>query len=220
MRTARSLVALLLVPVCLGGCASGGAGGGGQGPGGERGGMPELEGGVEMGLRRGATWTTATVKPPYVIGPRMNLHLNHDVFGGAIDGMPVKLRVEPDGISGNGPVGPVSMDIEPATDKLVIEGTWNGSRAHFEITDQVFKGSLAVYRGRQVESEVYCQYVLDRVEADGARSGTSICSGLPEQTRLEVPAQVQKWLTRQELVVVLLALLSSPPITQLERQQP
>jgi hypothetical protein len=219
MRTAGSLVALVLVPVWLGACATPGGGTGPAGSGGTREGLPELEGGAEMGLRRGAAWSTATVKPPYVIGPRLNLHLNHSVFGGAIDGMPVNLRVESDGISGNGPRGPVSIDIVADKEKLVIEGTWNGLRAHFEVTDQAFKGSLAVYRGREVGSEIYCQYVLDKVEADGARSGTSICSGLPEQTRLEVPAQVQKWLTRQELVVVLLALLSSPPITQLERQQ-
>jgi hypothetical protein len=206
----RAATALILLPALLGACA-----GATQG----QGALPELEGGAELGLRRGAAWSTATVKPPYVIGPRMNLHLNHNIFGGAIDGMPVNLRVEPDGISGNGPSGPVSIDIESAPDKLVFEGTWNGSRAHFEVTDQAFKGSLAVYRGRQVGSEAYCQYVLDRVEADGARAGTSICAGLPEETRLEVPGQVYKWLTRPELVVVLLALLSSPPITQLEGQR-
>ena len=55
--------------------------------------------------------------------------------------------------------------------------------------------------------------MLDRVEQDGARSGVSICSGMPEQTRLEFPNDVEKWLGRGETVVVLLALLASAPST-------
>src|SRR4051812_204532 len=110
--------------------------------------LPETEGGVEVGLRRGAAWSTLSVKPPYVIGPRVNLHLTKEVFTGSIDGQPVNLKVEPDGIDGRGPLGQVSIDIDDSNDKLVIEGSWNGQRAHFEITADTLKGSLAIYRGR------------------------------------------------------------------------
>jgi hypothetical protein len=181
--------------------------------------LPELAGGVEVGLRRGATWSTLTVRPPYVIGPRANLHLDKGTFTGAIDGRPVRIHVEPDGISGSGPTGPVAVDIKEGPDQTVMEGTWNGSRVHFEFTPESVKGSLAVFRGRSVGSEFYCQYVLDRTDPNGGRAGTSICGGLPEETLLEVPAQVIKWLTRPELTVVLLALFSSPPYTTLERQR-
>jgi hypothetical protein len=178
--------------------------------------LPDVEGGVEIGLRRGAAWSTVTVKPPYVIGPRVTLHLTNHVFSGNIDGQPVHLQVEPDGIKGSGPSGQVSIDIDDSGDKLTIEGSWNGQRASFEITSDTMKGSLSVYRGRTLSGALYCQYVLDHVDTGGARVGTSICGGLPEETRLEVPRAAVGWLTRPELVVVLLALLSSPPFTEME----
>jgi hypothetical protein len=178
--------------------------------------LPELEGGVEVGLRRGAAWSTLTVKPPYVIGPRVTLHLKKGALTGTIDGLAVNLKVEPDGVSGTGPLGPVSIDITDTGDKTEIEGSWNGQRAHVEITPDALKGSLAIYRGRSLASAFYCQYVLDRVESGGARLGTSICGGLPEETRLEVPALAFARLSRAELAVVLLALLSSPPFTSME----
>jgi hypothetical protein len=178
--------------------------------------LPELEGGTEIGLRRGAAWSTVTVKPPYVIGPRMTLHLTKGALTGTIDTLPVNLKVEPDGFSGTGPLGAVSIDITESADKTEIEGSWNGQRAHFEVTPDALKGSLAIYRGRSMASAFYCQYVLDRVEADGTRVGTSICGGLPEETRLEIPKLAVGRLTRIEMVVVLLALLSSPPFTSME----
>jgi hypothetical protein len=177
--------------------------------------LPELAGGVEVGLRRGASWSTLSVKPPYVIGPRVTLHLKKDVFTGTIDGSPVNLQVEADGIKGQGPAGQVSIDINDSPDKLVIEGSWNGQRAHFEITTDALRGSLAIYSSRRLGTSFYCQYVLDRTEQD-ARLGTSICNGLPEETRLEIPRPVLAFLTKPELVVVMLTLLSSPPFTSLE----
>jgi hypothetical protein len=61
-----------------------------------------------------------------------------------------------------------------------------------------------------------CQYVLDRREEGGGLSGTSICDGLPQQTRLEVPAVADALLTRSELVTVLVAFLSAPPLASAE----
>jgi hypothetical protein len=61
-----------------------------------------------------------------------------------------------------------------------------------------------------------CQYVLDHREADGGLSGTSICAGMPQQTRLEVPAIADALLTRAELVTVLVAFLSAPPVASSE----
>jgi hypothetical protein len=179
--------------------------------------LPELEGGVEMALRRGASWSTLKVRPPYVIGPLVNLHLKKNAFTGTIETRPVNLKIEPGVIRGTGPFGDVSIDIDDGADKTVIEGSWNGQHTHFEITTDAMKGSLPVYAGQSLTAAFYCQYVLDRVDPkDGARLGTSICNGLPEETRLEVPRAVLGWLTRQELVVVLFALLSSPPFTGLE----
>lgn len=179
--------------------------------------LTELEGGAEVGLRRGASWSTIKVRPPYVIGPRINLRLTKGVFTGTIDGRAVNVRVDGYGLRGAGPNGAVALDIQDGPE-LVVDGTWNGARASLKVTNTDMRASLAILQSRSLAGVNYCQYVLDRVESNGARSGTSICGGLPEQTTIEVPAQVQGWLTRPELVMVLMALLSSPPFSRMELQ--
>jgi hypothetical protein len=207
-------------------------------------GLPELQGGAEMALRRGSAWNTIKVRPPYAIGPRVNLHFSKDGrVSGNIDSNVVtqgrigdnrlggvSLTIDQDGIEGTGPYGAVAVDVEETPDTLTFEGSWNGSRVTFKITNDSFKGTIPIRRFNirreddnsrpfpldSVGGVTSCQYVLDRVAADGAREGTSICGGLPEETRLEIPRQVHAYLTRKELVVVLLALLSTPPQTSLE----
>ena len=226
MSGARTRVALALAALAALGCK-----------GGE---MPELSGGAEMALRRGAAWSTVKVRPPYAIGPRVNLHFSHGRVTGHIDSdvsidnrfgslnAPptldnriggVNLTITEEGIQGEGPYGAVAIDVYDTEDGVAFDGTWNGARVNFKFTADAMKGSIPIRRfGRadSVGNVTTCQYVLDRVAPDGAREGTSICSGLPEPTRLEVPRQVEAWLTRKEMVVVLLALLSTPPQTTLE----
>jgi hypothetical protein len=189
--------------------------------------LPELSGGAELALRRGAAWSTLKVRPPYAIGPRVNLHFKKGQVSGNIDSGTmmdsriggVNLTIDAEGIQGSGPYGAVAVDVEEGPDLLSFDGTWNGSRVNFKITNDSVRGSIPIRRFGRVDSVAgvsFCQYTLDHVTPDGAREGTSICGGLPEQTRLEVPRQVDAWLTRKELVVVLLALLSTPPQTSLE----
>jgi hypothetical protein len=69
-------------------------------------------------------------------------------------------------------------------------------------------------------SDVSCEYYLDQLTADGALNGGSTCAGMPQQTRLEVPRIAQAWMTRAELVTVLVAVLSSPPLVVAEDYGP
>jgi len=171
--------------------------------------MPELEGGIELGLRRGSAWQTIKVRPPYVIGPTASLELKKGIFSGmSATGELVRINVDKEGALGRGP-GRVDVDFATGVDEFIIDGVWNSGRVHFRITSDSFRGSLQTVGG-------YCQYVLDELLHDGARHGISICSGLPEETRLEIPMPIQAWLTPSELAVVLLELLSDPPTTVLE----
>jgi len=180
-------------------------------------GLQELKGGVEIAVRRGSGWTTLSVKPPHIIGPRTNLRLNEGVFSGSIDNQGVRVVMDGDGAHGFGPFGPIAISIDDGSDALVVEGQWSGSRVHLRITNDSFRGTIPIWNANTVGATVNCQYVLDTVEPDGAWSGISTCTGLPEATRIEVPERVQSWFSRNELTVVLLALLSSPPTTGMER---
>jgi hypothetical protein len=65
-----------------------------------------------------------------------------------------------------------------------------------------------------------CEYFLTETSPDGALTGGSICSGMPQPTKLEVPKMAQAYLTRPELVTVLVALLSAPPQSNAEESGP
>jgi hypothetical protein len=213
---------LLLIAACAAGCKAAEP-------------LPELSGGAEMALRRGSAWSTVKVRPPYAIGPRVNLHFKRGAVSGNIDSGAVmdgrqggvNLTINEEGIQGHGPYGDVAVDVEDGPETLKFEGMWNGSRVNFAITNQSVRGTIPIRRVGRIDpitgrisagvtDATTCQYVLERVTTDGAREGTSICGGLPEETRLEVPRQVDAWLTRKELVVVLMALFSTPPSTSLE----
>jgi hypothetical protein len=118
----------------------------------------------------------------------------------------------------------VAIEIQETKDELIFDGTWNGSRTNFRVTANSLPGTIVVDNlptsgpaARPYSmSAVSCQYVLDRVLPDGSRAGISTCGSLPEETLLEIPPVVLGWLTRAEMVVVVLALLSTPPRTAME----
>jgi hypothetical protein len=162
--------------------------------------------GVEVGLRRGASWTTFNVRPARVVGATASLEIKRGIIFGFLDDKTVRIQVKPDelvGVAG----GRVALDIDHQPGSVQINGLWNDARVHFEITPESLRGTITG------GSLGHCQYVLDRTDSDGARSGVSICSWMPEETRLEFPSSVEKWLGRDETVAVLLSLLSSAPPT-------
>ncbi len=183
-------------------------------------GLNELKGGVEIALRRGAVWSTLTVRLPHIIGAASSLRISRGQMTGTIGGQAVNIRIEADGASGTGPGGVVAIDLEEDPDELEFSGTWSGARVNFKITTDSFRGTIPIRSGRNSLATSTCNYMLDKVESNGARSGFSTCNGLPEETLVEIPPQIQRWLTRSELAVVLLALLSAPPYTNMEPRQP
>lgn len=91
---------------------------------------------------------------------------------------------------------------------------------------QVFRGRRSGSRGANANTvdplpnNTSCEYFLTERGSDGALSGGSICSGMPQQTRLEVPKVAQSYLTRAELATVLVAVLSAPPDVAAENLGP
>jgi hypothetical protein len=162
--------------------------------------------GVDVGLRRGSSWTTFNVRPSRIVGPTASLELKRGQMFGFLDNRTVRLEVKPEELTGVAG-GRVALDIDQQPGSLAISGLWNDQRVHFEITPDSLKGTITG------GSLGHCQYVLDHTDSEGVRTGTSICSFMPEETRLEFPSTVEKWLNRGEIVAVLLALLSSAPPT-------
>ena len=180
-------------------------------------------GGLELGLKRGASWSTLDVRPPRVTGPNAMLELKRGRLVGVFQSRPISIEITPDGLSGQvggagggpaGEAGSIEVDITGTAENLEVAGLWCGQRVHLSITPESLRGTI---RG---PTAGHCQYVLDRVDKGGARAGTSICSGLPEPTSLELPSGLPKALGRSEIVAVLLVLLSSPPITSHESARP
>ena len=202
----------------------------------------------QIGLVRGSHWSVVSLQPPYFNGPFFQLTLRQHVLTGWIagDSAPggaLRVRIDSDGASGQGPFGQVAMDISDEPDALVAEGMWNGSRVHFAFSLEGVRGTVADNAVPGVRSPFdhvpgmparlpgadllaqamepparnsSCQYVLDGHDPDGSLVGTSICDGLPMATRLEVPTAAEAMFTRPELVTLLVAVLSAPPLDPAE----
>jgi hypothetical protein len=178
-----------------------------------------------------------------------NSVLTGAVSGGAAPAGTLRVNIAKDGAQGFGPLGPVSLDYFVDEASTTVEGTWNGGRVHLVFAKDSIKGTVASnsfffsksnasglsgtdafrsprLRGRSADmieplpSDVSCEYYLDSVTPDGALNGGSTCAGMPQQTRLEVPSMARAWMTHAELVTVLVAVLSSPPIVLAEDYGP
>jgi hypothetical protein len=174
-----------------------------------------------------------------------NSVLTGAVSGGTAPAGTLRVSIDKDGAQGFGPLGPVSLDYSIDEASTIVEGTWNGGRVHLVFAKDSIKGTVASnsfffsksnasgiagsegfrnprLRGRSADiidplpSDVSCEYYLDSVTPDGALNGGSTCAGMPQQTRLEVPSVARAWMTHAELVTVLVAVLSSPPIVLAE----
>ncbi len=171
-----------------------------------------------------------------------NSVLTGAVSGGTAPAGTLRVNIKPDGAEGFGPLGPVSLDFSSDESSTTAEGTWNGGRVHLVFSRDSLRGTVASNSffysksnaggtsgagtlntrlrsfGRAADqidplpSDVSCEYYLDQLSTDGALNGGSTCAGMPQQTRLEVPRIAQAWMTRAELVTVLIAVLSSPRI--------
>ena len=169
--------------------------------------------GVDVGLKRGGSWTTFNVRPSRIIGSTASIEFKKGHAFGFLNNESVKLEIKPDELTGV-VGGRVALDVDSADGRVEISGMWNDDRVHFVVTPDALRGTITGAKPTLMGGGLgHCQYVLDKMESDGARTGTSICSGMPEPTRLEFPSTVEKWLGRGEVVVVLLALLSSAPAT-------
>jgi hypothetical protein len=151
----------------------------------------------------------------------------------------LRVHIDDEGADGFGPAGPVAIDLATTSDQLIADGLWNGARMKLVFSAEGMRGTIADNAKPAVRSPLErvpgmrplppgtawltssmeppardssCQYVLDRRERDGALVGPSICAGMPQQTRLEVPAAAARLLSQPELVTVLAAMLAAPPV--------
>ena len=176
-----------------------------------------------------------------------NSVLTGAVSGGTAPAGTLRVNITKDGAEGFGPLGPVSLDFASDEQSTVAEGTWNGGRVHLIFARESLHGTVTTnsffhsrsggnhldnaFRpprrfGRASDSldppamDLSCEYYLDKLGTDGALNGGSICAGMPQQTRLEVPALAKTWLTHAELLTVLVAVLSAPPVVIAEDYGP
>jgi hypothetical protein len=176
--------------------------------------------------------------------------LTGSISGGNAPAGNLHVNIADDGIEGYGPLGPVSVDFITTEDSTVADGMWNGLRVHIVFTKESVKGTVAensdfnarsdpearqglrAFRGQSrsgptgasqidpLPNNSSCEYFLTDVTPEGALTGGSICAGMPQPTRLEVPKMAGTYLTKPELVTLLVAVLSAPPTAAAEYYGP
>jgi hypothetical protein len=164
-----------------------------------------------VALRRGSAWVTYSFALPRIIGPTADLQLRDGVFRGLVDGRAVEVKVGQGEAAGFAPRGPASLKISEHDGQVDVDGMWNGGPVHFAFAPSFLRGSVVVVQGRTGAQELSCGYQLDRVEPDGALVGSSACSGMPLETRLEVDPALRQLLSPTELAVFLVTALAAPP---------
>jgi hypothetical protein len=230
---------------CSGAGGTGGAGGGGEVPG--RSDVPVI--GLQRGGHWSVISIRPPhlSGPLFHLQLRNNV-LTGAVSGGTAPAGTLRVSITKDGAEGFGPLGPVALDFNTDESSTVAEGTWNGGRVHLVFARESLHGTVTTNSffhsrsagnnltssdtsrvrrmGRQSDyadpppMDLSCEYYLDTVSTDGALNGGSTCAGMPQQTRLEVPALAKTWLTHAELVTILIAVLSSPPVVVAEDYGP
>ena len=147
--------------------------------------------GVDVGLKRGGSWTTFNVRPARIVGSTASIEFKKGQAVGFLNNETVNLQIKPDELTGTAG-GRVALDVDATDGKVEISGTWNDDRVHFVVTPDSLKGTITGASPSLMGGGLgHCQYVLDKMENDGARTGVSICSGMPETTRLEFPSTVE-----------------------------
>jgi hypothetical protein len=188
------------------------------------------DGAPHITLVRGVNGSSLAMRPPYLSGEDFSLTFRKNTLFGwvspATAGGALRVEVKDDAAVGFGPHGAVGMDIIDEGDGTLADGLWDGQRVHLSFALSGLTGTVAdVRQARPACADAAgasgsCEYTLERhtggVDRGGVFEGFSICAGMPQRTRLEVPPSASALLSRSELVTVLVALLSAPPLTQSE----
>ncbi len=192
------------------------------------------EGLPRIGLQRGARTSSLTVQPPYLWGPHFGLMLKNRALTGWVSGElarpgTMRVQIDEEGAAGFGPLGPVSLDFETVDGSSRVEGLWNGSWARLQVERDALHASFAVNTAAHSQAgradldvmappaeDASCQYVLDEACAESCLAGISICTGIPQQTRLAISPGAFTRLSTPELLTVLVAVLAAPPLAQAE----
>src|SRR5688572_32027636 len=88
--------------------------------------MPEPAGpkiGVDVGLKRGGSWTTFNVRPARIVGSTASIEFKKGQAVGFLNNETVNLQIKPDELTGTAG-GRVALDVDATDGKVEISGTW------------------------------------------------------------------------------------------------
>jgi hypothetical protein len=179
--------------------------------GGGEGGLPEVKGGWELGIRRDNSWAHVTVKPPFVVGPLDNLRFRRGRLTGSLSGRATDIRVEKDAITGMIGGRPVQLDVQHEGGQLDLWGSWAGSTMDFVATDDSIRATVPI------AATGWCcwEYILRRIPSPPALEAFTVYAGdrrgLPSWgVALEVPLALTSIYTSTELALLVLTVMTAP----------
>jgi hypothetical protein len=175
--------------------------------------LPEVQGGAEISIHRGPDIGMALkVRPPHAVGPYSNMTIRRGRISGIHCGGGFAITAAPDRISGHGPGGGVvEMEVWGDDSEINAEGLWNGAYGHLEATPDSLRVSLAmaptrVERGRVIHAR--SRSYSFRRSGEGLFTGEPRVNGTPEWMSLAVPERVRAYLSREELLAILMTLFA------------
>ena len=178
-----------------------------------------------------------------------NSVLTGAVSGGTAPAGTLRVNIEKNGAQGFGPLGPVSLDYFVDEASTTVEGTWNGGRVHLVFAKDSIKGTVAsnsfffskterfgpvghrslpqpasaraVRRHDRTAPQRRLLRVLPRLRHARRRAERRFdLRGHAPADPPRGPSMARAWMTHAELVTVLVAVLSSPPLVLAEDYGP
>jgi hypothetical protein len=169
--------------------------------------------GTQIALRGpGSRSVLLAVRPPHAVGPNTHMVLRKGRLSGQHRGSGFVLQIAPGSISGTGTGGPVEMEVWGDAYEIRAEGTWNGSVGRFRLDPEGLRVSAAssagqVVCGRPIPPRYFSAYFRrtsggDLVQVQGPHRR--------QDYALEVGSKLSTWLSREEIVALLMITLSGP----------
>jgi hypothetical protein len=162
-------------------------------------------------LHRGAETMTLVTAPPRLLGLGTDLSVEGGRLAGVLDGGRYDVTVTGDHALGSGPRGRIDVALRRTSDRLELDGTWNGRALHLALGPGEVRGTVVrpvSTEGSGVES---CRLGLEPLR-DGSLNGPVECLGHGDPLRMSLDPVDARVLTDTGTALLLVAFIASPPV--------
>lgn len=143
-------------------------------------------------------------------GPGVRLMVDRDLVSGKVNGGVYAVQVEAGRAHGRGALGAIDVQVSKLAQGYGVDGTWNGERITFVVTDDAIRGSADRPVSDQDRSVERCHYDVEKVRGRASYAGHEECLEVPRPLRFDFQPGTAG--LDERTAVMLIAYLVAPPV--------